>query len=269
LLDDDIDGVVIATPNREHAAQTRAALERGHAVFCQKPLARTFSEATHLIDIARLQDRLLGVDFCYRRVAGVGELKALLRDGSLGEVYAADLVFHNAYGPDKPWFYDVQQAGGGCVMDLGIHLIDLLLWALDYPRVERIESRLYARGKRLTQPVKVVEDYGLAELHLESGLTARLACSWNLSAGCDAVIEASFYGTRGAARLRNLNGSFYDFSVEHCEGTRARPLAPASAAWGGLAICDWAQRLVRDRRFDIEAEQLMEVHRILDAIYGR
>jgi predicted dehydrogenase len=48
-------------------------------------------------------------------------------------VFAVDLVFHNAYGPDKPWFYDPELSGGGCVMDLGVHLVDLALWSLDFP----------------------------------------------------------------------------------------------------------------------------------------
>jgi predicted dehydrogenase len=269
LLADDIDGVVIATPNSQHASQSRAALEQGRAVFCQKPLARTSSEAAHVIELARTHDRLLAVDFCYRRIAGMAELKALLHDGTLGDVYAADLVFHNAYGPDKPWFYDASLAGGGCVMDLGIHLVDLLLWALDSPRVERVDSHLYASGHRLRRPTEVVEDYALAEILLASGLTARLACSWRLSAGCDAVIEFTFYGTRGAARVRNVNGSFYDFKAEHCEGTRTRPLATASSEWGGVAICDWACQLRSDPGFDTAIEQVAEVHRVLDAIYGR
>src|SRR5512138_3737632 len=68
----------------------------------------------------------------------------LVREGALGEVYAVNLVFHNAYGPDKPWFYDARLSGGGCVMDLGIHLVDLALWALGFPEVEVLASRLAA-----------------------------------------------------------------------------------------------------------------------------
>jgi predicted dehydrogenase len=269
LLTDDVDGIVIATPNSEHPAQALAALENDHAVFCQKPLARTGSEAALIVDTARERDRLLCVDLCYRRVAGVAEMKALLASGALGEVYAAELVFHNAYGPDKPWFYDVRQSGGGCAIDLGIHLIDLLLWALDYPVVERIESRLYAGGRLLRKPVDTVEDYAIAELHVAGGLTARLACSWRLSAGRDAIIEASFFGTRGAVRLANINGSFYDFRAEHYEGTRSRELSTPSSAWGGLTICDWARQLRTSASFNPDASHLTEVHRVVDALYGR
>jgi len=61
--------------------------------------------------------------------------------------YLADLIFHNAYGPDKPWFYDRTLSGGGCVIDLGIHLVDLALWNLDFPKVMNVTSRLFAPGQ--------------------------------------------------------------------------------------------------------------------------
>jgi predicted dehydrogenase len=154
-------------------------------------------------------------------------------------------------------------------MDLGIHLIDLLLWMLDYPTVERVSSELYGGGTPLRKPIETVEDYAHAELRLAGGVSARLACSWKLSAGCDCVIEASFFGTRGAVRLRNVHGSFYDFHVEHCEGTRTRALSVPSRAWGSATICDWTRQLGTTRRFDPQIEHLLEVHRILDAIYGR
>src|SRR3954471_7558199 len=75
-------------------------------------------------------DLRLGIDFSYRFVEGARRIRELVAAGELGRVYAARLVFHNAYGPDKEWFYDRARSGGGCVIDLGTHLIDLLLWIL-------------------------------------------------------------------------------------------------------------------------------------------
>jgi predicted dehydrogenase len=269
LLESDLDGVVIATPNAEHAPQALAALERGLSVFCQKPLARTSQEAARVIQCAREQNRLLDVDFCYRNVAGVRELKTLIQSGAIGDVYAADLTFHNAYGPDKPWFFDARSVGGGCVMDLGIHLVDLLLWALEYPELESVASRLYRDGKLLSTPVQELENYATAELRFRRGTTARIACSWHLPAGRDAVIDATFYGPKGALRLRNVGGSFYDFAVERYEGTQCRALSTPSREWGAVAICDWVKRVGIDPQFDASVERIEDVHQILDAIYGR
>src|SRR5262252_8142631 len=103
--------------------------------------------------------------------------------GKLGRIYAADLVFHNAYGPDKAWFYDTALSGGGCVMDLGVHLVDLALWVLDFPAVGEVSARLFAGGEPLNGRADRVEDYAVATLELESGAAVRIACSWRLHAG--------------------------------------------------------------------------------------
>ncbi|CAI8925419.1 Gfo/Idh/MocA family protein [Methylocaldum szegediense] len=269
LFDCAIDGVVIATPSAVHAHQTTAALERGLAVFCQKPLARTRQEAQNVVDAARRADRLLSVDLSYRHVRGMAEVREAIRRGELGEIYALDLSFHNAYGPDKPWFYDLAQSGGGCVMDLGTHLVDLALWMLDFPEVGHVTSRLYAQGKPVAKPATQVEDYAVAEIEFRSGAVARIACSWRLSAGRDAVIDFAFYGTKGAAALRNVDGSFWDFVVERFHGTRREVVASYPDAWGGRALIDWVRRLGENGRFAPEARQFVEVAAVVDRIYGR
>jgi predicted dehydrogenase len=268
LLDSELDGVVIATPSAMHAEQAIAALERGMAVFCQKPLARTGAETRRVVDAARAADRLLGVDLSYRHTEGMGRIRELVANGELGDIYAVDLVFHNAYGPDKPWFYDARLSGGGCVIDLGIHLVDLALWTLDFPRVCGATSRLYSRGVPLGSADQV-EDYAIARLDLESGAAVQLACSWNLPAGRDAVIGASFYGTHGGAALRNVNGSFHDFVAERFRGTACEQLSAPPDAWGGRAAIAWARQLGEDGRFDEEVGNLVDVAEALDRIYGR
>jgi predicted dehydrogenase len=263
-----LDGVVIATPSAMHAEQSIAALRAGAAVFCQKPLGRDAGEAQAVVEAARAADRLLGVDFSYRYTAGMQRIRDLLRGGELGRIYAVDLVFHNAYGPDKAWFYDPAQSGGGCVMDLGVHLVDLALWALDFPTVSHAKGTLFAGGEPLAGADRV-EDYALATLQLDTGAAVQLACSWRLQAGCDAVISAAFYGTEGGAALRNVDGSFYDFVAELYRGTSRETLTTPPDQWGGRAGADWAMRLAGGERFDPEAERLITVSRTLDAIYGR
>jgi predicted dehydrogenase len=262
-----LDGVVIATPSALHAEQSIVALEAGSAVFCQKPLGRNAGEAARVVAAARAADRLLSVDFSYRYSAGMQAIAALLRDRALGRVFAVDLVFHNAYGPDKPWFYDRVQSGGGCVMDLGVHLVDLALWALDWPEVAEVDARLVAGGQPLTGDA--VEDFATAAITLADGTTVRLACSWRLNAGVDAEIGARFYGTEGGAALRNVGGSFYDLTAERYRGTAAEPLGGGmDSDWGTRAAADWARRLAAGERFDPAADRLVDVSRVLDRIYA-
>jgi predicted dehydrogenase len=268
LLALDLDGVVIATPSALHADQAVTALERGVAVFCQKPLGRTAGEARRVVEAARAAGRLLGVDLSYRHVAGVSRLRDLVAQGALGDVYAVNLVFHNAYGPDKPWFYDARLSGGGCVMDLGIHLVDLALWVLGWPEVLTVTSSLHAGGRPVRGRANgLVEDHAAAQLELASGAVVQLGVSWKLAAGQDCAIEAAFYGTKGGAALRNVGGSFYDFTVERYQGTARELLAGPPDAWGGRAAVDWATRLAAGGRYDPEIERIVDVQATLDRIY--
>lgn len=267
LLASDLDGVVIATPSALHARQAQAALEAGLAVFCQKPLGRTASETSQVVSVARRNGRLLGVDLSYRFISGIKRIYELCREGGLGQVYAAELVFHNAYGPDKAWFYDGALAGGGCVIDLGIHLVDLALWMLGFPRIVHVSSRLFSQGKPVQVRTGAVEDYAEARLDLANGAAIRLACSWRLPAGCDAVISGAFYGTHGGAAFHNLNGSFYEFRSERLIGTKRELLASGEELWGGRAVVSWAERLAGGAGFDEELGHLVEVAGALDAIY--
>jgi predicted dehydrogenase len=268
LLEAGLDGLVIATPSALHAEQSVAALEAGLAVFCQKPLGRTAEETARVVEAARRADRLLEVDLSYRHVEAARRVRELVLDGDLGDVFAAELLFHNAYGPDKPWFYDPALSGGGCVIDLGIHLVDLALWTLGHPAVSAITSRLFAGGVPL-EGRGGVEDYAVATLDLDGGAVARLACSWNLSAGRDAVIGAEFFGTRGSAAARNVGGSFYDFTATHARGTSEETIARPPDAWGGRAAVAWARRLSEDGGYGLEAERLVDAAAAIDGIYGR
>jgi predicted dehydrogenase len=128
---------------------------------------------------------------------------------------------------------------------------------------------LFAGGAPLGGHAQRVEDYAIATVELETGAAVRLACSWRLQAGCDAVISAAFFGTDGGAALRNVDGSFYDFVAERYRGTARETLVAPPDEWGGRAAADWALRLAAGARFAPEAERLVDAVRVLDQIYGR
>ncbi len=267
LLSLDLDGVVIATPSGGHAREACAALTAGLPVFCQKPLGLDGRSTREVVELARRADLLLGVDLSYRCVKGVDEMRRMVAQGEIGQVFAADLVFHNAYGPDKPWYYDKRLAGGGCVIDLGTHLVDLMLQVLPGSRISKVQSHLFARGRSLDDSSNI-EDYAAVQLMLESGASVRLACSWHLQAGREALIRAAFYGTNGGLCLRNAGGSFYHFVVEHYQRTATRVMAPASDDWWGRQAVRWAHALTKSPRYDPAADELVAVADILDAIYA-
>lgn len=269
MLERDLDGIVIATPSALHAEQAIRALERGVAVFCQKPLGRTAGEVETVINAAQAADRLLGLDLSYRYTAGMEQIRSVVRSGALGDVFAADLVFHNAYGPDKPWFFDKALSGGGCVMDLGVHLVDLALWTLDFPEVTTVTGHLFSKGAPIARDSATVEDFAIATMTLATGAVVRIACSWHLHAGRDAVIGAEFYGPRGGASFSNVGGSFLDFNARHHTGTRSVSLADPPDNWSGRAISAWAKQLGENPGFDASARQFGVVADVLDRIYMR
>ena len=268
LLAEQLDGIVIATPSALHAEQTIAALNSGAAVFCQKPLGRNAAEARAAIDAARRANRLLAVDLSYRRTAVVEAIAHAIRENALGKGFAVELTFHNAYGPGKSWFFDRAQSGGGCVVDLGVHMVDLALWLLDFPQVEEVQARLFAKGQRLAANAAEVEDYATARFDLAGGISVNLACSWNLNAGAEAVIGAAFYGTRASAGFRNVGGSFYDFKAYLNRGTAQEIIASPPDDWGGRVAVDWATQVASGDRYDPQVENIATVAHVLDCIYS-
>lgn len=266
----EIDAVVIATPSALHARQSIQALEAGKAVFCQKPLGRTAKEVREVVMAARSANKLLGVDLSYRYTKAFQAVHQQLTEGAIGDVFAVDLIFHNAYGPDKPWFYQLEQSGGGCVMDLGIHLVDLALWGLGFPQVTSLQSNLFHQGQRLKQPTDQVEDYASVSMTTEKGTQINLQCSWNISAGQDAVIEARFFGTQGGLCFKNLEGSFYDFQAERFKGTQTEVLVSPPDNWSGAAATYWAEKFLEQGEYDAQAaEEYIKTSEVIDRIYGR
>lgn len=263
------DGIVIATPSALHYEQSMKALAMGIPVFCQKPLARTAAESREIIDAARSAGKLLGIDLSYRFTHGMQQIKKHVVAGELGDVYAADLVFHNAYGPDKEWFYNPKLSGGGCLIDLGIHLVDLAMWIMGFPGIKKVSSFLTSGGKMIFDPSTKSEDFASAQIETGNGSLIRITCSWNLPAGKDAVIGAAFYGTGASAVFSNVNGSFFDFEARLNRGTSSAVISTPPDQWGGRAIVDWAEKLALSPGFDEQVADYIKVAEVIDLIYGR
>ncbi|NJW52051.1 Gfo/Idh/MocA family protein [Salinimicrobium oceani] len=268
--EEELDGIVIATPSAMHAEQSMQALKSGKAVFCQKPLGRTAEEVKQVVQASREADKLLAVDLSYRYTKAFKAVYDTIQKGEIGDVFAVDLKFHNAYGPDKKWFYDIKRSGGGCVMDLGIHLVDLALWSLDFPNISEVSSKLYHKGQRLTSFEEHVEDFASVSMTSDKEQVINLECSWHVSAGKDAIIEATFYGTKGGASFKNINGSFYDFKAEKYHGTQTETLVTPPDEWSGRAGVVWVENMIKNNGFDEKtATELIRTAEVIDRIYGR
>src|SRR5690554_2220002 len=267
LLKQDVEGIVIATPSALHAKQAIQALEQGKAVFCQKPLGRNLAETKAVVNLAQQTDKLLAVDYSYRYTQGITAVKELIDAGKLGRIYAVETVFHNAYGPDKPWFYDPALSGGGCLTDLGSHLVDLMFYLFKSPSIEVRYVNLLSQGKQILSLGERVEDFAEAQLKTSTGISIRMACSWKLPVGKDAEIYFRIYGTAGGASFHNVNGSFYDFQADYFTQNTTETLTTPPDEWGGKAIQRWAKQLVQKNTFDPDNYELIKSAALLEEIY--
>jgi predicted dehydrogenase len=267
LLEEDLDGIVIATPSALHAKHTLACLKAGKAVFCQKPLGRNLQETRQIVEEAHRVDKLLGVDYSYRFTEGMRQIKTIVDEGQLGQVYAIETVYHNACGPDKSWFYDPQLSGGGCLMDLGSHLIDLILWILKFPAVEIESTCIRGKGKPIVNHWEEVEDYATTQFKTSNGVHVQMSCSWNLPIGKDAEIIFRVFGTKGGVSFHNVEGSADEFECAFYKGKEKTILSSPPDEWGSKALINWSKDLAKSSGYRNQAEEFIRSASVLDEIY--
>lgn len=178
------DLVSLAIPNRFHADAAVAAARSGAHVICEKPLAQNLADAERMIQACEGADRLLlyGEELCfapmYRRV------KELIGDGALGNVFSlAHRERHD--GPHARWFYDPELAGGGALLDMACHGIELCRWLTDREPVESV----FARLANFRHVEEAVEDHAVVSLRFASGTLATIEGSWAISGGIDERLE--------------------------------------------------------------------------------
>jgi predicted dehydrogenase len=131
LADDEIDAVYIATPNGLHPSQTLSALGANKHVLVEKPMALTEADAVEMARAADRRELVLGVGFHVRHHAAIRELKRLLETGAIGEPRLIRVSWGmNNLSSLAPWKNDPQIAGGGAIMGIGVHVLDLCCWLL-------------------------------------------------------------------------------------------------------------------------------------------
>lgn len=191
----DLDVLSIAAPTTLHAPIAVAALDAGLHVLSEKPLAESAAVGERMVSAAERNDRVLDVSFNHRRRGVVKALRQLLDSGRLGPIYYAKAGWVRRQGIPTmgSWFTRRATAGGGPLVDLGVHMLDIVLHLLGEPQVRTVTAATYAefgprgRGASVASTMQKtgvaggnfdVEDLSTAFLRLSGGETLLLECSW-------------------------------------------------------------------------------------------
>ena len=216
---DDLDVVSIGAPNHLHAPIAIAALKGGKHVLCEKPLARTGAEAEGIVRAAREADRAVHIAFTQRERGDVQALKRHVDEGNLGRIYHAKATWmrRNGIPGMGGWFTSKEMAGGGPLIDLGVHMIDMALYLMGEPEVETVSCATYAelgprgRGGRADfglmqgdSPYEV-EDLATAFIRLSGGATLNLEAGWAVYRESSDDFGVTLYGTDGGAEMKVKN----------------------------------------------------------------
>jgi predicted dehydrogenase len=198
-----IDLVSICTPNALHAPLTIRALEAGLHVLCEKPMAMNTAEAKRMLAAAGSAGRKLAVHFNHRQQPHVQALRRMVEAGELGDLYFGRTTWHRRRGiPGRPGFVSKALAGGGAMIDLGVHQLDQLLFLMGYPKVISLTAQTYSKFGKLDVPLLEmdVDDFAVAFLRLEGGATLEMEISWASHHHIDEHRVLQLYGTDGGAR---------------------------------------------------------------------
>lgn len=284
LEDKTLDLVHICTPNKSHAEITVAALENGKHVMCEKPMAKTAEGARRMVEAARKTGKKLTIAYQNRFRADSQYLYKVCRRGDLGEIYFAKAhAVRRRAVPTWGVFLNEEEQGGGPLIDIGTHALDLTLWMMDNWRPRYVVGNTYHKlGKRKDaanawgpwDPEKfTVEDSAFGFITMQNGATIILESSWALNTLQEGEARTTLCGTEGGADMQDglrINGesfgklyttyptlegkgvAFYEGSVENPGDEEAKA---------------WIRCILEDKEPLVKPEEALVVTEILEGIY--
>lgn len=214
LADPEVDAVSICTWNDSHARWAIAALKAGKHVLVEKPMARTHAEAVEMEQAVAESGRVLQVGFVRRHSPNAQLLKSFIDNGDLGEIYYATASVIRRVGNPGGWFADKSISGGGPLIDIGVHVIDLSWYLMGSPKAVAVSANAYHhlgnRAHITTLPRWQVSDYDPeansiedmvnAMVRFENGASMLVQASYSLHATKDSI-GVSVFGDKGGADL--------------------------------------------------------------------
>lgn len=284
LEDPTIDVVHVCTPNNTHCEISVAALEAGKHVMCEKPMATTAKEGLLMVETAKRTGKKLTIGYNNRFRPDSQYLHKVCRNGDLGEIYYAKAhAIRRRAVPTWGVFLDEEKQGGGPLIDIGTHALDLTLWMMNnYKPKMVVGSTFHKLGKKENaanvwgpwDPEKfTVEDSAFGFIKMENGSTIVLESSWALNSLDEDEAKCTLCGTEAGADMKDglhLNGEkhskLYTEKVELGAG--------GVAFYDGKEETDidlearlWIEAILNDTEPIVKPEEALVVTEILEAIY--
>ena len=278
----EIDAVSVCTWNCAHAECTIAALKAGKDVLCEKPMAMNAAEAQKMLDTARTCGRKLMIGFVRRFGNDTKVTKDFINGGSLGEIYYAKTTYLRRNGNPGGWFGDKSRSGGGPLIDLGVHVIDLTRYLMGNPKPVSVYGATFKKLGNRPGIVKDPTDYFSASAaandacDVEDAVTALV----RYDNGAVLSVEASFslniknpsgiielFGTKGGA---SLSPEFELYTDMNGYLTNVQLDIPTALAFDGLfqkEINFFVDAVINDVDTSSIAEDGVTLMKIIDAIY--
>ena len=281
FADANVDAVYIGVPNKFHAPLAKQALEAGKHVILDKPFAMNYAEAEEVAETAKAKGKLLMIGMNQRYRAESQKVRQAVEAGKLGDVYHGKAFWFRRSGIPRlgTWFGNKEIAGGGALLDIGVHLLDLCLFCMDSFEPEAVFGKTYSIfGKRglgeggwgksdRNKDIKFdVDDFASAFIRFKNGSTVTLDVSWAAHAEQGNRNDVHLYGSEAGASLYpdkmfRFNED-YASNYEVIEGIGGEPK---------LAHCDRFHNFINAINGDEEpltsVHQSLQVQKILDAIY--
>lgn len=285
LKDGEIEVVHVLTPNREHADITIDALYAGKHVMCEKPMAKTAADARRMYEAAKETGKKLTIGYQHRQKAESIFAKEYIESGALGEIYYANCLAVRRRGtPNWGVFLNEEEQGGGPIIDIATHSLDLTLYLMNNYEPEMVVGKTH---KKLEHPeagniwgdngvsTTPLEEAACAFIRMKNGATIMLETSWALNTA-EPVQEGSCVLCGSKEGLSIKNGKLTVNKVE----LNRQSVTEIDTSAGGVAFYDgasaspaeteaynWIKSIVDDTAPVVLPEQALVVSEILEAIY--
>ncbi len=270
-----LDAVSIAVPNKFHCPLTLAAFEQGIHVLCEKPMALTLRQAEQMQAASDSSGKKLMINFSYRFSPMSYALKQQVDAGVIGNIYFGRTVWHRRRGMPGfgGWFGNKELAGGGPLIDLGVHRIDLALWLMGHPDPIAVSGSAYNVIAKVAAEKQnkhfSVEDLAAGIVKFDNGATLIVEASWALNTKEREHMITSLYGDKGGLVQKNVNAG-YEFHAEiYTEegGNLYTKVLDQSVVQPPSPYEEFINSILEDRPPMASGHDGIKVQKILDGLY--